>query len=240
MKTRMEKYHKENIEVPKRQEKNTFLYEEIYDAKKEPTSNITLIDNVNEIDIDKIKKMIDSRENYKRSKDYKEIIGEVPIQKRTKDYDYKEPDYKDYDINELIKKKKDGTDEEEKIRKISQTQYDILRGLTISKENDFFAQEKTLTDISNDEDDDQKTIDFFSNLKAKEDEIETSEVISKSVGIKTLANTFEFEKGDFEDLNSSSKEEKSFTIKIVLIFIVTILVLAGVFYLVSQYLSSTS
>lgn len=239
MKTRMEKYHKENINVPKRQDKNSFLYDEIYDTNKEPTSNITLIDNVNELDINKIKDLINSRETYKKSKDYREIIGDVPVKSRSKEYEFKEPDYKDYDINELIKKKKDGYEEEEKIRKISQTQYDILKGLSLSKENDFFTQEKTLSDISLD-DEDQKTIDFFSNLKSEDDENTTPKIISKNIETRSTSNTFEFDKKDFEDLEASSKEDKSFTVKIILIFVITILVLAGVFYLLSQYLSNTN
>ncbi len=54
MKTRMEKFHKDNNESPRREDKNSFLYDEIYVEKKDPTSNITLIDNVNEIDINRI------------------------------------------------------------------------------------------------------------------------------------------------------------------------------------------
>ncbi len=240
MKTRMDKYIKENVDIPKRESKNSFLYDEIYDEKKEPTSNITLIDNVHEIDINKIKEMMNSRETYKKSRDYKNIIGDTPLKRETKEFDYKEPEEKDYDINEMIRKKKDGVEEEEKIRKISQTQYDILKGLTInSKESDFFSKEKDLTDlIGKIHNDDDKTIDLFGELKAKEENDATPEIITKQLNIKKLENTFEFEKGDFDDLNISSKGDRSFTIKIVLIFIISIVVLIGIFYLITQYSSN--
>lgn len=243
MKTRMEKYIKDNDITPKREQKNTFLYDEIYEEKKEPTSNVTLLDNVNEIDINKIKEMIKSRETYKRSKEYNDIIGEKTETRESTNYIYKEPDAKDYDINELIKKKKDGIEnDEEKIRKISSTQYDILKGLSLKEsDSDFFAQEKELSTImkkleaKNNED---KTLDLFRELKGNEDEDLTPEVISKKVEVKS--NTFEFEREDFEDLNIPKKKELSFTIKIILIFILSIAVVIGIFYLLSKYMTNVS
>ena len=65
----MDKYYKDE-DVMQRTSKNDSLYEELYKQKQVPRSNITVIDNVNEIDITKIKSMVDSRENYKRVRDY--------------------------------------------------------------------------------------------------------------------------------------------------------------------------
>ncbi len=240
MKTRMDKYHNKKDDTPKREEKNNFLYDEIYGDKKEPTSNVTLLDNVNEIDINKIKELLNNRENYNRSREYRKILGDQPIKKDDFNYDFKEPETKDYDINELIKKKKDGVEDEEKIRKISNTQYDILKGLTLNEsESDFFTQERELRTLINtiSDNEDFKTLDLFRELKGTEEEELTPAVIQKQVDIKTLKNTFEFEKGDFEDLNIS-KKESSLTFKIVLIFIISIIIVAGVFFLILQLMGN--
>ena len=60
----MDKYYK-NEEVLQRTAKNDTLYDELYREKQVPRSNVSVIDNVNEIDISKIKTMVDSRENYR-------------------------------------------------------------------------------------------------------------------------------------------------------------------------------
>jgi hypothetical protein len=245
MKTRMEKYVKDSDITPRREQKNTFLYDEIYDEKKEPTSNITLLDNVNEIDINKIKEMMKSRETYKRSREYKDIIGEKQEKIQSTNYEFNEPEVKDYDINELIKKKKDGTEiEEDKIRKISNTQYDILKGLTLNEsDSEFFTQEKELSTIMKkivDKNTEDRTLDLFGELKGNDEEDLTPEVISKHIESKSKFNTFEFEKGDFEDIIAPKKNEMSFTLKIILIFIISIAIVIGIFYLLSQYMTNAS
>ncbi|MDD2625228.1 MAG: hypothetical protein GX032_00470 [Tenericutes bacterium] len=244
MKTRMEKFHKDNNESPRREDKNSFLYDEIYVEKKDPTSNITLIDNVNEIDINRIKEMMSSRETYKKSREYSSIIGIEEKKQERISVDLDEPDTKDYDINELIKKKKDGIEEDsEKIRKISNTQYDILKGLSVtSKESDFFTQEKDLSQMMEKiTDNEEKTLDLFKDLKGNdEEELTNSSINNRKLDLKPNSNTFEFEKDDFEDLNSNSKDEKSFSKMITLIFLIVIAILIGIFYLVSQYLINSN
>lgn len=242
MKTRMEKFHKDNNESPRREDKNSFLYDEIYVEKKDPTSNITLIDNVNEIDINRIKEMMSSRETYKKSREYSSIIGIEEKKQERISVDLDEPDTKDYDINELIKKKKDGIEEDsEKIRKISNTQYDILKGLSVtSKESDFFTQEKDLSQMMEKiTDNEEKTLDLFKDLKGNdEEELTNSSINNRKLDLKPNSNTFKFEKDDFED--SNSKDEKSFSKMITLIFLIVIAILIGIFYLVSQYLINSN
>ena len=92
MKSRMDKYYKDE-DVMQRTSKNDSLYEELYKQKQVPRSNITVIENVNEIDITKIKSMVDSREKYKRVRDYEKIVGGVD--------NYKTSEIK-YDFEEII------------------------------------------------------------------------------------------------------------------------------------------
>ena len=61
MRSRMDRYYKDE-EMLQRTSRNDLLYEELYKEKQEPTSNITVLDNINEIDISKIKEIVSDRE----------------------------------------------------------------------------------------------------------------------------------------------------------------------------------
>ena len=126
MKSRMDKYYKEE-ELMQRTSKNDFLYDELYREKQMPSSNVTVLDNVNEIDITKIKDLVDSREKYKKMRDYSNIINDKEEYKSDSiEYDFDEKDSSDYDINEILKKKKANNVEETKVRRLSNQDYEIL------------------------------------------------------------------------------------------------------------------
>lgn len=240
MKSRMEKYHNKTSNIPKRETKNSFLYDEIYEDKRESKNNITLSDNAREIDINKIKEILNNRENYKRRREYNEIIGEKKDIKE-KTLDYKEPDEKGYDINELIKRKKDSLEEDdEKIRKISNTQYDILKSLSLKEtSNDFFDLERELnTLVKSKTFEEEKTIDLFNNLKGDNTEELTPAIEKKELEVKKSSfNTFEFDKEDFEDINIK-KTKIPFSLKITLIFLASIMLVSLIFFLLSKFMGS--
>jgi len=194
MKSRMEKYYKEE-ELMQRTTKNDFLYDELY-KEQMPSSNVTVLDNINEIDITKIKAMVDKRENYQKVRD-------VFLDKEEKnddiEYSYEEVDDSNYDINEILKKKKDNyNNDESKIRKITNKEYEILSSLEVTEENtNILSQEKQLKDlfntVTNTRVDDN---DLFANLKEDEKEDESF-----------YTNTSKFEEVDFkeEKENNNSK-----------------------------------
>ena len=74
----MERYYKPSNKSSKRSEKNRELYREMYGIDDVATySNIEAVaplDKTNEIDITKIKKMLKSREDYKRQRDYQDVL----------------------------------------------------------------------------------------------------------------------------------------------------------------------
>ncbi len=239
MKSRMEKYHNKTVNTPKRESKNSFLYDEIYENKKEEDNNITLSDNAREIDINAIKELLQDRETYKRTREYKEIIGKRE-ETQDRQIDYIEPVQKDYDINELIKKKKDGVEKEDRVRKISNTQYDILKGLSLREDkSEFFDLERELnTLVKTTSFEEDKTIDLFNNLKGDDTEEITPAIVQREIKVKQpLSNTFEFEQGDFEDLNKQSSKFP-FGLKITLIFLGSILLVSLIFYLLSRFMGS--
>jgi len=155
MKSRMEKYYNQNEEFVGRRAKNEKLYREkdysVY------SSNETVIDTNNEIDITKLKNIIQSREDYQRTKSYRNMLSDKKF-----DYDdieVEEDNYeeKNYDINALLQKvkdEKDTIDEKDKMRKLRNTQYDILSNLDIKSKknkssNDLEQQKEDLKDLIN-------------------------------------------------------------------------------------------
>ena len=137
MKTRMEKYYdEENNNIALRERKNKNLYENINDYEVEDyeiKTNATVLDNnAKNIDVEKIKKILDTK--YNKQPKRRSIVVD--------DADYQEPDIsldetREYDINAILEKarsEKEVDYEKERLKKIRDTQYDILNSLDIDTE----------------------------------------------------------------------------------------------------------
>ena len=137
MKTRMEKYYdEENNNIALRERKNKNLYENINDYEVEDyeiKTNATVLDNnAKNIDVEKIKKILDTKYN-KQPKRRSIVVDEE---------DYQEPNIsldetREYDINAILEKarsEKEVDYEKERLKKIRDTQYDILNSLDIDTE----------------------------------------------------------------------------------------------------------
>ena len=144
MKTRMEKYYdEENNNIALREKKNKSLYENIDDYEVEDykiEANATVLDNnAKNIDVEKIKKILDTK--YNRQPKRRSIVLE--------EEKYSEPDIsldetREYDINAILehaRSEKEVDYEKERLKKIRDTQYDILNSLDIEGEKK--EEEKT-------------------------------------------------------------------------------------------------
>ncbi len=136
MDTRMSKYYDDEEVTATRTQKNEELYREInkneldnYEVK----SNSTIIGETKaEIDVEKIKKILDNKYN------------EVPKRKsirleETEEVEEEKEITKEYDINVVLEKAKENKTEnyeEERLKKLKNTQYDILNSLSIKKEEE--------------------------------------------------------------------------------------------------------
>lgn len=154
MKSRMEKYYNQNEEFVGRTSKNENLYREkdysVY------SSNETIIDTNNEIDITKLKNIIQSREDYQRAKSYRNMLNDKKFDYDDIEIEEDKYEEKNYDINALlqkVKEEKDSINEEDKMRKLRNTQYDILSNLDIkskkTKKDDIEQQKEDLKDLIN-------------------------------------------------------------------------------------------
>lgn len=148
MSSRMSKYYEEE-QVATRYHKNENLYKEIskneldnYEVK----SNTTILgENKNEIDVEKIKKILDTKYN------------EVPRRKSIRLEDVEEIEEekeitKEYDINVVLEKarsEKPDNYEEERLKKIRNTQFDILNSLDIKREAKEESEEEKEDNLKN-------------------------------------------------------------------------------------------
>ena len=166
MKSRMDKYYQE--ELMQRTSKNDFLYDELYKEKR-PSSNVTILDNINEIDITKIKAMVDSRERHSKMRSYEDILNSNESKKTNEiDYQLDEVDNSNYDINEVLKKKRTDNvyEDSSKIRKLASDEYDTSTSSNEDMSEEFLTHEKQLKDLFNTV---SRTVvdenDLFANLK---------------------------------------------------------------------------
>ena len=214
MKSRMDKYYSEN-ELMQRTSKNDSLYDELYREKQTLSDNMVVLNDADEIDINKIKSMIDSRENYKRAKRFEDVVSPTNnIKDEEIDYKFDEIDDSNYDINEIIEKKRSTNEEENRVRKLDTKYESTIEELS----EEFLTHEQQLRDLFDTvtQTNLAKT-DLFSNLR--EDDSEKTKDETKEEEFYT--NTSKLEKEDFDDefLEKSSNAKVFIIITIILMII---------------------
>ena len=215
MKSRMDKYYSEN-ELMQRTSKNDSLYDELYREKQTLSDNMVVLNDADEIDINKIKSMIDSRENYKRAKKFEDVVSPTNNNKDEEiDYKFDEIDDSNYDINEIIEKKRSTNEEENRVRKLDTKYESTMEELS----EEFLTHEQQLRDLFDTvtQTNLAKT-DLFSNLR--EDDSEKTKDETKEVEFYT--NTSKLEKEDFDD----EFVEKSSNAKVFIIITIILMIIA--------------
>ena len=228
MDSRMTKYYTDNNKEEyqnSRYHRNEELYKEIskneidnYDIK----SNATVIgDNKPEIDVEKIKKILDTR--YNETPQRKSIRLE-----ETKEIEEEKEPTKEYDINVIIEKAKEQKEdnyEEERLKKIHNTQFDILKNLDVSKEtqDDESNEESfddnlkklinTITINEHKNSDSDSALDILSDLRGSDD-TEVLEGLKEDVS-QELDNIVELEE------DKKIKETSNFDTKMINSFYTT-------------------
>lgn len=252
MNSRMDKYTETPV-LKSRSEKNKNLYEQIKSAEIEKfdiQSNATIIEeDVNKIDVDKIRDMLDKRyrDNIpKRSlnvRDYEDNSIEEKLQ-----------DTKEYDINAILEKAKKTQDvdyEKERLKKVHDTQYDILKNLNIDsseKDEELKDSEENIVNLINTitalEMKNKKgvsgnttALDLLSDLKDNDTDIvyKTMELDKEIISEKSTENldeedlSIEEKYDDFKELEKDLKSN-NIAIKIVgIVFLIIVLILAFIF-----------
>lgn len=211
MKTRMEKYYdEENNNIALRERKNKNLYENINDYEVEDyeiKTNATVLDNnAKNIDVEKIKKILDTKYN-KHSKRRSIVVD---------DADYQEPDIsldetREYDINAILEKarsEKEVDYEKERLKKIRDTQYDILNSLDIEGEEKEEKQEENneLMDLINtitakelevkNKKEDLDPLDILTDLKGSDNTVVVDGIHEESESVNETSPIMSLEEAD--------------------------------------------
>ena len=187
MQSRMDKYYKNsNTDTNTKKElrsvkagrtqRNQELYKEVSHLELEDfdlNSNASVIGDNTNVNIDDIKDMLDKK--YPES-NKKHSIGdsteEINLPKINLD------ETREYDINSILEKAKEKKEvryEQDRLKKVHNTQYDILKSLDIFKENDDEDEEETSEELEVVKSEDvvtrkkqEKLLDLIDTITAKE------------------------------------------------------------------------
>ena len=168
MQTRMEKYYDENNENKLlRQQKNESLYENInnyeVDNDYKLDTNVTVLEHdATNIDVDQIKKILDTK--YNQTPKRKSIVIEEEPEEEPVSF----AETREYDINAVLEQARSSKEEnyeEERLKKVRDTQFDILNSLDI--ENDTKDKEEK-SDNKNDTEENTELMDLINTITAME------------------------------------------------------------------------
>ena len=257
MQTRMEKYTDVHEEVGQRYKKNEDLYKRISDQELDKytvrTNATVLDDNGTNIDVEHIKKILDTK--YNSTPKRKSIV--IPEDNTEEVTDVIET--KEYDINLILEKAKENesTDyDKNRFKKLRDTQYDILKELNLNSEDsskdDLEDDKDELRELINTitqkelenrkkEAEGDDPLDLFPDLKGDDDTVvldgmkeEIEQTLENQAAIEEakLENSFytttsAFTQSDFDDFDDLKKEVKGHKI---LLTIVTILIVVAILF----------
>lgn len=244
MPSRMQKYHENELLTSGRSNKNQSLYDSIQDLDNYTNiESVETIEHNNEIDISRVKKMINNRENYKKTRELKTLFNEDTenIEKEVQTFE----EERNYDINELLDKVKSDTTDDN-YRKLDDEGYKELKDISKkrNKYNEEQVQElnellKTIKfsdeDIEQIEEDggllddlksDTVVGDASSIKKILEEEKNKEYEETNNIDRSFYTTNFGLTKKDFEDLKDLNvKVSKSNNKIIVLLMIIIIIII---------------
>ena len=240
MESRMEKYYKENPEYYKRSKRNEALYRDITRDMND-LDNLPIPDNSNEIDIDGLKQIISSRDEYRKAKD----MGRTVTRERVVE-EPKEDKRRVYDINVLLETAKNEVNKNNEVegKKLINANFltdlddanlpsnDLVEVSEVTSENE---KEKEVSNT------DSLPLDILVDLKGTDNTVVTDPIVKDEVtmiekikdGETFYSGSFNFTKKDFADGEDDDNffEEKSHTGLKLFFLIIGLVLLAAVIYL---------
>ena len=236
MESRMEKYYKENPGYYKRSKRNEALYKDV-SRDMNDLENLPIPDNSNEIDIDGLKQIISSRDEYRKAKDMGRTIPRKSVEEEPR-----EEKRRVYDINVLLETAKNEVNKNNEVEGKKLINANFLTDLDDANvpSNDFVEVSEVTSEkekeVSNT---DSLPLDILIDLKGTDNTVVTDPIVKDEVtmiekikdGETFYSGSFNFTKKDFADEDDDLFEEKSHTGVKVFFLIIGLLLLAGVIYL---------
>lgn len=260
MSSRMDRYYENNEVVGSRTKRNEQLYQEINHSDLEDinlSSNAHVIgDNDNNIDINKIKELLEKK-YYEEPKK----VNTIKMPEETDEEMYDDEITKEYDINAILEKARLGKEvdyERERLKKIHDTQYDILKSLEVEKETSKVTSNKEdlmqlINTIAEKEANKREIdpLDILSDLKGSENtvvldgiskEVQKQEIketvkeeVKKEMDKSFYTNSLSFTQSDFDDFNDLKEDVESNKILVrVLLAIVALALIVGVVFMINS------
>lgn len=262
MSSRMDKYYENSELMESRTKRNERLYQEISQNDLEDinlSSNAHVIgDNENNIDINKIKELLEKK-YYEAPK--KSNVLQMPADSSM---DMVEDETtKEYDINAILEKARSDKEvdyERERLKKIHDTQYDILKSLDVEKEsseNKVTSDKENLMQLIHTITEKEMTrelnpLDILTDLKGNENTVvldgiskdiksqdlknTVKEEVKKEVDKSFYTNSLSFTQSDFDDFNDLKEDVELNKIMVrVLLAIVVIVLIVGLVFLINTF-----
>ena len=144
MASRMERYH--NSEG--RSSRNKNLYKSIENLDNYSNiEGVIAIDKTNEIDITKVKRMIQNREGYQKNKQYQEIVPKEEVEESRELIEDTED--RTYDIRDVLSKAKETRVEpDEKYRTLKNVNYDVIKRLNLKSSEDDDVKKELVSTVT--------------------------------------------------------------------------------------------
>ncbi len=242
MESRMDKYYKRENAL-ERSKKNVELYKDI-SSQIEGLDNLPIPDNANEIDINGLKKIISSRDEYRKAKEK----GQVRPEQRTFAEEIKKEENKIYDINVLLEEAKKTSfklNSEMREKRLPNTNFlTKLEDAEISSINsEVSVPPMENKKISNT---DSLPLDILTDLKGSDNTIVTDPIIKDEITMIEKARdsetfysgSFTFSKKDFDndDLDESFIEKKSHVgLKVFFLILGLLILVAAIYFILTTY-----
>lgn len=237
MQSRMEKYQSNDGDKTKRTQLNEELYKNIYDnVEYTNIEGVVTSPKANEVDITKIKELLNNDEE-KRSRIVKDISD---INYPT---NYMSEEEKSYDIRDILNKAKEEKEEDDsKYRSFKNTEYDILKGINIKRNQEERSQEDELKEMIhtvtsatmiNKMDDRSLAADLFDDLQSTQNIENTRKTEIENIDRSFYTSNVGIQEKDFEklkDMNTEIKKDNKI-IKVMLSIILFLIVITTIFIL---------
>ena len=251
MPSRMERYYENDELSVGRSKKNKSLYDQIQDLDSYTNiESVETIENNNELDISRVKKMLNNRENYKKERELRSLLNEPEEKVEKKVVTYEEE--KNYDLKDVLNRMKQNNVEDESHRKLDENRYKELKNIS-HKQKKYTEEEveelnellKTIK-LSTEEIEDDDEGDLLDDLKSdtivgdassikqlieeekKEKNYEAPEEIDRSF----YTTNFGLTKKDFEDLKDLNVKVSKSNNKIMVLLMIIIIIIIVAFSII--------
>lgn len=236
----MEKYYKEDLSVFERSKKNQKLYN---DVSKEISDleNLPVPDNSNEIDLDGLKQIIYSRDEYRKAKEVEKApLEEEAIEKKpTKDA-------KIYDINVLLENAKNEINRSSEVTNEKKISHNFLTNLEEEKipNNDDAIEIANMEHETTDTDENSLPLDLLVDLKGTDNTVVTDPIVKEEVtmikkikdGETFYSGSFNFKKKDFDDDDDDFViAEEHNALKVIFLIMGLVLLVAAIYFIMTKY-----